>query len=291
MRIDIVNTRTNNTITLESYVYNNGILITYFNPGKIEGIFNKVKGVGQNGSSLLSTTLEDRTPIELEGIILAEDKTELNALKRNIDNILNPLDTLIIKYYDGEITKQIECSSAATPLYSTDYKTNNDIALAFSINFECFKPFWMDQEETILNVETWEGGFEFEFQLTTDGIEFAKKGHNEIEIINDGNIEAPIEIFFKGPALNPSITLNNDKFIKVNKHIQESEILYIRTTFGNKAVQVIKESSIEQAYHYIDLNSTFFNLETGLSKISYATEGDFLPQSVVIKYRKHYFSL
>ena len=291
MRIEIINSRTNNSITLESYVYTSGILITYFNPGNVEGIFNKVKGVGQNGATLLSTTLEERTPPEIQAVILADDRTELSVLKKNIDDVLNPLDGLIIKYYDEEINKQIECSVESTPKYSTDYKVNNDFALAFSASFECFKPFWTDQEETVLNVETWQDGFEFEFQLTNEGIEFAKKGPNEIEITNDGNVEAPLEIFFKGPALNPSITLNNDKFIKVNRSLLDDETLYIRTMFGNKAVQVIKENSTEQAYHYIDINSSFFSLGTGLNKISYTTDGDFLPQSVILKYKRHYFSL
>lgn len=291
MRIEIINSRTNDSVTLESYVYNSGVLITYFNPGNIEGVFNKIKGVGQNGATLLSATLEERTPIEMESTILASDRTELNVLKKNIDNVLNPLDRVVIKYYDNEINKQIECSVDATPKYSTDYKVNSDIALAFSVSFECFKPFWVDQKETILNIETWQDGFEFEFEIVNDGIEFAKKGPNEIEIINNGNVDAPLEIYFKGPALNPSIRLNDKKFIKVNRSLQDDETLYIKTEFGNKAVQVIKENSVEQAYHYIDIDSSFFSLESGRNKISYATEGDFLPQSVILRYKRHYFSL
>ncbi len=290
MRIDIINKRTNNSITLESYVYSNGILITYFNPGNIEGVFNKIKGVGQYGSSLMSSTLEDRQ-IEIGAVILADDKVEINTIKRNIDDVLNPLDTLVIKYYDEGISKQIESSPDASPLYSTDYKTNNSSALEFKVSFECFNPFWMDQEETILNVETWEGGFEFEFEIPSIGIEFARKGPNQLEINNYGNVEAPLEVFFKGPALNPSITLNDGKFIKVNRTLLDDEVLYISTAFGNKAVQVIRGELTEQAYHYIDIDSTFFNLEPGVNKISYSTDGNFLPQSVVIKYKCHYFSL
>lgn len=291
MKIDIINKRTNNSLTLESYVYSSGVLITKFYQGNIQGLFNKVKGIGQYGSSMLSSTLEERTPIEVNAVILAEDKVEINIMKRNIDEILNPLDQVIIKYNDEGIKKQIECSPDATPLYSIDYKTNNSSALAFKVSFACFNPFWMDQEETILNVETWEEGFVFEFELNSDGIEFARKGPNEININNHGNVEAPLEVFFKGPALNPSITLDNGKFIKVNRNLEDDEILYINTSFDNKVVQVFRGEVIEQAYHYIDIDSVFFNLNQGLNKVSYATDGDFLPQSVVIKYKCHYFSL
>jgi len=200
------------------------------------------------------------------------------------------LDTLVIKYNDDTIHKEIECSADATPLYSTDYKTNNDYALAFQVSFECFNPFWVDQEETILNIETWEGGIEFDFELPSDGIEFAIKGLNELEITNYGNVRAPLEIFFKGPALNPSITMGGN-FIKVNRAIADDESLYINTSFNDKAVEITKLGITEKAYHYMDIDSSFFTLEPGVNMISYATEGDFLPQSVIIKFKGHYFSL
>ncbi len=290
MRIDIINKRTNNSITLESYINSTGVLVTYFNPGNISTKFNKVKGIGQYGSSLLSTSIEER-PVEIKAIILSNDIMERNTIKKNIDDVLNPLDQVIIKYNSNGISKQIEGSCDESPLYSTDYKTNNKSALAFTVNFECFNPFWMDQENTVVNVETWEGGFEFEFELSSLGIEFARKGPNEIEINNYGNVEAPLEVFFKGPALNPSITLNDGKFIKVDRNLEDDEILYINTSFDNKAVQVMRGDIEEQAYHYINIDTKFFNLDPGKNLISYATDGDFLPQSVVIKYKCHYFSL
>jgi len=283
MKIDIINKRTNNSITLESYINSTGVLVTYFNQGNISAKFNKVKGIGQYGSSLLSASIEER-PVEIKAIILSNDIMERNTIKKNIDDVLNPLDQVIIKYNSNGISKQIEGSCDESPLYSTDYKTNNKSALAFTVNFECFNPFWMDQENTVVNVETWEGGFEFEF-------EFARKGPNEIEINNYGNVEAPLEVFFKGPALNPSITLNDGKYIKVDRNLEDDEILYINTSFDNKAVQVMRGDIEEQAYHYINIDTKFFNLDPGKNLISYATDGDFLPQSVVIKYKCHYFSL
>lgn len=290
MEIEIINTRTNLSLSLSSYIYPSGLLINKFDPGRVSAKFNKIKSINQNGYTLLSTILEDRT-VELEATILANDRTERDTLKRMVDEVLNPLDSLIIKYNNIEIKREIECSAEETPAYSTEFKDNNNLMLKFNISFECFKPFWMDQEENVLNVETWEGGFEFEFELTTGGIEFARKGPNEIEINNYGNIEAPLEIYFKGPALNPSIMLDNNKYIKVNRTLLEDEILYINTSYDNKKVQVIKNDVVQQAYHYIDIESTFFDLGTGLNKISYSTEGDYLPQQVIIKYKNHYYSI
>ncbi|WP_143316864.1 phage tail domain-containing protein [Clostridium sp. HBUAS56017] len=289
MRIDIINKRIGNSITLDSYVLISGVLITKFYQGTIPTTFNKIKGINQYGSTLLSTTLEERE-INIEAVILADNRMEIEAIKNNIDATLNPLDTLLLKYTNDNVSKEIECSVSATPLYSTSYETNNNMCLGFKVDFECFNPFWKDQEETILNVETWEGGFEFEFELPSNGIEFARKGPNEIEIINYGNVSAPLEVYFNGPALNPTIKLGK-KFIKVNRVLAEDEILYINTSFSNKAVEVMKGNTRERAYHYIDIDSNFFDLETGSNILSYATDGDYLPQSVIIKYKCHYFSL
>lgn len=277
------------SITLDSYVFENGILITSFDEGEIPATFNKVKGVNQIGSSLNHSTLETRN-MTLEAMILGEDRIQIEALKSSIDSVLNPMDDLIIKYTDDYKKKEIKGRVVSTPKYSSNYNTNNDNALALKIDIECFNPLWADQVETIMNVETWIDGFEFEFELNSLGIEFARKGPNEVEIIN-GNIEAPLEIYFKGPALNPQITLNDNSFIKVNKTLQEGETLYIRTNYGDKEVKIIRNGLIEQAYHYLDIDSRFFNLNSGKNKISYRTDGDFLPQSVVIKFKKHYLSL
>ncbi|GAB6169699.1 hypothetical protein JCM1393_21590 [Clostridium carnis] len=290
MQIEIINKRTNNSINLDSYVYSSGVLINVFNSGKVGATFNKSRGIGQHGYTLLSTTLEDRE-VYIKATIIANDRTERDSIKNNIDDVINPLDNIIIKYDNAGISKEIECSAEESPEYSTEYKTNNDFILEFEVSFECFKPFWVDQNRKVVNVETWEGGFEFDFELSSLGIEFAQKGANEIEINNIGNIDSPLEVYFKGPALNPCITLNNNKFIKVNRNLTEEEVLYINTSFDNKAVEVIRGDIVERAYHYIDIESSFFSLNQGLNKISYATDGDFLPQSVIIKYKCHYFNL
>lgn len=289
MRIDIINKRTGDSITLDSYVIDSGVLITSFSAGTIPTTFNKIKGINQYGSTLLSTTLEERE-INIEAAILADNRAEIEAIKNNIDATLNPLDTLVLQYTTDSVSKEIECSASATPLYSSSYETNNSMCLGFKVDFECFNPFWLDQEETILNVETWEGGFEFEFELPSTGIEFARKGPNQLEIINYGNVEAPLEIYFNGPALNPTIKLG-EKFIKVNRILAEDEILYINTSFSNKKVEVLKGDARERAYHYIDIDSSFFDLEAGSNILSYTTDKDYLPQSVIIKYKCHYFSL
>lgn len=278
---------------MDSLIRDEGILLTYFNDEEIQGEFNKFKGINQNGKSINSTSLSERE-ISIEGLILSSNREQIERFKRQLVKILNPMQDVLLKYSEENISKEILVRADSVPKFSTDYKTNNDIALGFKCEFTASYPFWQDQKENVTLIETWENGFEFEFQFLSIGLEFARKGPNELEFINDGDIESPLEIFFNGPALNPVIALNSDKFIKVDKEIKDNETLHILTSYGNKKVEIIKfDGSIENAYNYINMESTLslFNLEVGSNLISYSTDGDFIPQSVIIKYKNKYLSL
>lgn len=292
-RIEFINKENKVSITLDSYVGDVGILLTLFEDEEIQGEFDKYKGINQHGQSINSTLLGER-PINIEGIILAYDREQIEILKRQLVRTLNPLQDVLLKYNNKYINKEIIIRADHIPRFSAEYKTNNNLALAFSCSLTAYYPFWQDQEENVTNIETWEGGLEFAFEIPTDGIEFAKKGPNELELVNYGDVESPLEIYFNGPALNPMVRLNNNRFIKLNKQLLESETLYISTMYGSKKVEIIKsDGTRENAYNYIDIKSTLllFNLDVGVNLLSYSTDGDFIPQSVIIKYKNKYLSL
>lgn len=297
--IELINKENKLSINIDSFIKETGVLLTHFEDEQVKGEFSKFKGVNQYGQSINSASLSERD-ISIEGIIIADNREQIEVLKRQLVRILNPLYDVLLKYNEDHISKEIIVRAEEIPAFSADYKTNNENGLAFQCSLNAPYPFWQDQKENVTNVETWEGGFEFEFEIPSDGIEFAKKGPNEIEFINYGDIDSPLEIFFNGPALNPVIKLRNDKvnnkeaFIKLNKRIQDNETLYISTAYGNKKVEIIKNDGIrENAYNYIDIKSTLslFNLEVGTNILSYKTDGDFIPQSVIFKYKDKYLSL
>ncbi|KXA13728.1 phage distal tail protein, partial [Clostridium perfringens] len=138
-------------------------------------------------------------------------------------------------------------------------------------------------------ISTWVGGWKFKFKLP---FSFKKRGKSQKNVYNDGHIETPVEIIFKGPALNPSITNSTTgEFIKVDRELTTDDILYIKTNFGEKKVEIERNGIRENAFHYIDLDSTFFNLELGDNLIEYRTENDLEPQSVEIRYRNRYIGV
>ncbi|WP_251860389.1 phage tail domain-containing protein [Clostridium sp. Marseille-Q2269] len=287
--IKLINLKNKEEINVESDIKYSGILCTKFNDNQTKGEFSRIKGVNQIGQSINSSTLSVRD-ISLGGVIIGEDRLQVEVLRKQLVAILNPLEDVLLKYTEDYIEKEIIVRAANVPIFSSEI--NNDNLLSFLVSLDADYPLWQDQEENVTNIETWEGGFEFEFEIPTEGIEFARKGPDKIEVLNNGQIESPLEFYFKAPALNPKIILNSKEYIKVNKKINEGEILYICTAYGKKRVEIIKEDGTrENAYGYIDIFSKFFKLPVGKSIISYSTEGDFIPQSVILKYKNQYLSL
>lgn len=138
-------------------------------------------------------------------------------------------------------------------------------------------------------IATWIGGWKFKFKLP---FRFKQKGKPRKNVYNDGHLETPIKIIFKGPAVNPKVTnLTTGEFIQVNRTLTSDDILYINTEFGNKTVEIEKDGVKKNAFNYINLDSTFFKLQVGDNLIEYGTENNLDPQSVQIIYRNKYLGI
>ena len=284
-----INLNNKKSVNLKSNLNDNGIICTSFEDEQTKGEFQTTKGIKQFGQSINTTTLSARD-ITIEGVIVEENLTQIEILKRELIAVLNPLDDVLLEYTDDVIQKAIIVRAVSVPTFSSELNTNN--LKSFMVQLDAEYPLWQDQIYTTINVETWKSNFEFPFFIEETGLEFASKGENKIEFINAGEMEAPLEFYFKAPALNPKIILNDEKYIKVNRQLNDRETLYICTAYGNTKVEIIKPNGErENAYGYIDINSTFFKLPVGSNIISYSTDGDFIPQSVIVKYKNQYLSL
>lgn len=160
--------------------------------------------------------------------------------------------------------------------------------LTFNVNLVCPDPYFKD----ILignTIATLIGGWKFKFKLP---FRLKQKGEDRKNIYNEGHVETPIDVIFKGPAVNPSIiNRTTGEFIKVERTLSSDDILYITTEFGNKKVEIERNGVRENAFHYIDLESTFFQLQVGDNMIEYTTENQLEPQSVEIRYRNKYMGV
>lgn len=250
----------------------------------ISAIHNSYKGVFQHGESYVNTIFESR-PLQLIGLV-DSDIINMETHKRNLISLFNPLNKLkIIK----DEAYEIECYSNQSVKFSSTYSENNGGLCKFSVDLYCPNPYWKNNLTLGEQISTWIGGWKFKFKLP---FRFKQKGESKKNIYNSGHVETPIELIFKGPALNPSIINNlTGEFIKVIRELTSDDILYITTEYGNKKVEIERNGIRANAFHYIDLDSTFFQLKVGDNMIEYTTDNNLEPQSVEIRYRNRYLGV
>lgn len=244
----------------------------------------KSQGVNQDGCNSEDSLLDPRV-IKLDVTIRTQNREKLYKLRRRIIRIINP------KTYNQATGKRGELLI----YYTNDYKTyriygkvedsadfnarkkNHDKA---TISFYCQDPYWLDEKGVDIDIKSVTGGLKFPLSLATT---FATVSFYK-EIENEGDTDAPVQIEYVGPALNPRITNETTgEYIQVNMEIGEKEKLVIDTREGRETVNLITPHKIKDVYNNIDLNSTFFKLIVGKNLIKYSSDIEGAKDKVTIK--------
>lgn len=212
--------------------------------------------------------------IKLQATIRTKNREKLYELKRKIYRIINPKTynkatekrgELLI-YYTNDYKKYRIYGKVEDSAEFNTRKNNRDIA---NISFYCQDPYWLDEKGQDIEIKSVNSGLKFPLKLSTS---FAKVSFFK-EIDNKGDTEAPIQIEYIGPALNPRITNETTgEYIQVNMQIDEKEKLVIDTREGKETVNLITPNEIKDVYNNIDLNSTFFKLIIGKNLIKYSSD-------------------
>lgn len=244
----------------------------------------KSQGVSQDGENAEDALLDPRN-IKVDITIRTKTREKLYELKRRIYRIINP------KTYNKNTNKKGELLL----YYTNDYKKyriyarvedsvdfnarfmNHDKA---TISFLCVDPYFLDAEGINIDIKSIKSGLRFplilpnHFSLVT----FYK------EIENIGDVDAPVEIEYIGPAKNPIITNETTgEYIKVNMEIGEKEKLVINTAEGKETVNLVTPHETKDVYNNIDLKSSFFKLIIGKNLIKYSSDIEGAKDKVTIK--------
>nr|DAM13506.1 MAG TPA: tail protein [Caudoviricetes sp.] len=247
----------------------------------LDGLQNDIhttKGVLQDGVLIIGSNLKERN-ITIGGTIVRDQDNNREKLIK----IVNPkLKGKLIHERNNRI-KQIVCEVEQAPTV-----TRKAIPEYF-ISILCPNPYWEDEYETGQEISTWIGGLSFPFSLP---FRLKQRGETRQNIYNAGDVETPVEIIFRGPALNPKVTnLTTGEFIRIKQELASDDTLYITTDFGNKKVELETHGVRINAFNYIDLDSTFFSLIVGDNLIEYTTESELISKGVEIRYYNRYLGV
>ena len=205
--------------------------------------------------------------------------------RQELISFFSPLSSgkLTVNYLGEERSIQYEVSAFSASSRSV-YE-----ALSCLVELDCMDPAFLDLLQTGESIATWINGWKWKFKLP---FKLKQKGEPQKNVINSGDMETPVEIYFHGPAANPKITnLSTGEFIRIKQELTSDDTLYINTAFGQKKVEIIRDGVREDAFDYIDLDSQFFMLQPGDNVIEYASDNGIDPQSVELYYYNRYFGV
>lgn len=252
----------------------------------------KVKGMGQDGTTITNVNLSDR-PLQIFGAIKGNSKEEIAKYRTKLLKMFNPKIQGWLQYEYGNIKKRIRCQVENAPIFS---KKNQSYQYQdFLIDLICPNPFWQDIATTKEEVAVWRGAFEFPLEILEEGIEMGYRGPSLIvNILNQGDVSCGMRIEFKALAtvVNPSLfNINTRDYLKVNKTMEAGERMIITTHFQNKRVELNKSGVISNAFHWIDLNSTFLQLDVGDNLLRYDADEGLDNLEVTIYYTPQYLGV
>lgn len=256
--------------------------------GAIRASIQTQKSPFQDGATYINSFLEPRQ-LSLEGAILKNSGEEIFMCRRKLASVFNPklgLGKLLFEYDGGK--KEILAVADGAPAFPD---RSGQPSQKFLITLFCPNPLWTD-DGVADQLVVFEGGLTFPLSLPT---RFSNQSASRSKVVlNKGDVETPLEITFLGPAQSP-IRIQNEttgEFIEVNQSLLDGERLRICTEFGKKRVMKIDPVGNEtNAFHYISLDSTFFQLIPGNNLLSYRTGNEYERTPVQIVWRNRYLGV
>lgn len=248
--------------------------------------------MGQNGDTYTGVRIEPRV-IEINGKIKDPEKANQLKLRRDALKILNPELDGTLYYTFGDFQRKIGARVDSAPIF-----THPDLSQEFKITFKCLDPFWQADVETKSDIASWLGDWEFPVEIDKDDPEDMIFGHHEesviVDIYNDGHVSTGMRVRFRaiGALSNPLLfNVNTREFIKVNYSMEAGDEILINTQYGQKTVTLIRNGTETNIYRYLDVDSTFMQLEIGDNLFRYNADGGFTNLECTIYFAPKYLGV
>ena len=245
--------------------------------------------MGQHGDTYIGQRIEPRE-IDITGTINTRDKAQAYSLRRQALKVLNPELQGTLTYVFGDFKRVIDCRVDSTPQF---YRKN--VLLEFNITLNCLNPFWREEAETKEDIASWVAAWEFPYEIDTEGMIFGYREESVIvDCYNEGDVSTGMRIEFTaiGTVVNP-VLLNVDtqKFIKINVTMQAGDVIKINTEYGSKGATLTRNGITSNYFRYIDVDSTFMQLDIGDNIFRYDAEDGVNNVEVSIYYSAKYLGV
>lgn len=276
-----------NTVTLQSILFDrddSDFVLDEVDLGVVNGTHHAYKYVNQIGIYINSTTLEQRT-ISIKGYVIGEDYGLLEENKNTLNRFINPLQAVDITVLDKyKLTFKPDYSIK----YSAPYKDNNEVLCKFLIQGTCPDPLFTTLGEQSAAIGTVK---KFHFPLIIPknvGILMGLRTSSLfLNLDNTGDVTTGMLIEFtctsnvKNPKL---INVDTQEFIQIDKTIVPGEKIIISTVSGEKYIRGILNEIESNYFGYLNYESTWLQLNTGLNTLKYDADDNLTGLEVSVSF-------
>ena len=250
----------------------------------------KYQTVNQDGSTYINSIIGERD-IEINGVIKGYSKNEINNWRRWLIRFLNPKDKMNLILDNGTQIYKIECIVESAPIFMSNINYNE-----FSFTLNCPSPYFEDVASKTAMLARWEPDFRFPLNLRRDRGKLMGYRVQDliIDVINNGDVPTGMLIEFKAlrELLNPSIiNIKTREFIKINKRMITGEVITINTNIGYKKIMVNLNNIISNGFRYLDLESTFLQLDKGKTRYRYNADENIHGLQIKILFNQKYLGI
>lgn len=246
--------------------------------------------MGQDGDTYLGNRIQSRD-IEIPGSIARRNKDEVVTLRRKLNHTLNPQIGGRLVYEYGDFRREIGCRVDNAPIF-----TKRSIFQDFSVQLVCHNPFWQDEAESKTDIAAWIGGLEFAVEIPMDsGMEMGYREPSRIvNVFNSGDVKSGLRIDFRalGTVADPSIlNIDTGEFIKINYTLEAGDVLTVSTYYGEKGVTLKRGFESIDAFRYLDVDSSYIQLEVGDNLFRYDAGSNVEGLEVSIYFKNQYLGV
>lgn len=260
-------------------------------------IIGSVTGTGGPETTVLSSSVPGVDGVFVHGIraesreitcfihVDGDDRKDMYRKRFELIRKLAPDQEPGMLYYANDYTaKRIAAYPQSSPSFTERIRNYNRAELRFL----CPSPYWEDTVTQSGYMAYLNGGFRFPF-LFKPTISFAAL-RNHTSLTNAGSVPTPVEITIRGPATNPAVVnVTTGERFQVRQTLAQGETLQINTKRGEKSVKLIRaDQEPEDAFQYIDLHSTFFQLVPGVNELRYESDNETEHARVTVRFREWY---
>ncbi len=212
--------------------------------------------------------------------------SKISEMRQKLIRFFSPYSGGVLKVTYLDITRTIDYEVSS-------FKINNKNVheeLSCLLYVKCLDPSFKSAEVSKVPIMTLIGGWKWKFRLP-----FRMKQYGPLKrnIYNSGHMETPVEIYFRGPAVNPKITNHRTGgYVRLKKTLTSDDVLYIDSAYGKKTVEIRTGDNVEDGWDYLDQASEFWWLQPGDNMIEYTSDGESIrSKGVEIYYWERYLGV